>query len=460
LVFRVPGIRTFRLPFKVPKPSNPFSSTLFLLAGFAGLILLGTILLTFPVSSSSGQFTSPITALFTATSAVCVTGLVVVDTGTYWSTFGQAVLLILFQIGGLGFITGATILLMAFAGRFGLRERLVITESMGLDRLGGLLGVVSKVAVFSLVLEAAGAAIFYFHWLATNDGTVSLWVSVFHSVSAFNNCGMDIFGGFKSLSDLQGDTLFLMITAILVILGSTSYVVIADVLGKHSFSKLLLDSKMVLIITLVLLAAGTLFIFGMEYSNQVTLGPLSIPSKITVAFFQAVVPRTAGFSAIDISGLKSITLFFVMGLMFIGGAAGSTAGGIKINTIGVLLLTVFSTLKGKSNIEAFGRQLTVSTVYRAVTLFLAYLGIAGLVILLLSITEVFTIEQILFETFSALSTVGLTAGVTPELSLAGRFIIISAMFIGRLGPLVLMATMGRRRSMADLDYPHETIRLG
>jgi trk system potassium uptake protein len=459
MVFRVPGIRTLRLPFKVSKPSNPFSSTLLLVAGFAGLILLGSIFLIFPISSSSGQFTSPVNAFFTATSAVCVTGLTVVDTGTYWSTFGQVILFILIQLGGLGFITGATVLLMAFAGRFGLRERLVITESMGLDRLGGLLGVVGKVAVFSLVIEAAGASIIYFRWLAT-DGTASLWKAVFHSVSAFNNCGMDLFGGFRSVSGFQGDTLFLVVTAILVILGSTGYVVIADIISKHRFNKLTMDSKVVLLVTLVLLAAGMFFILGLEFSNPATLGPLSIPRKILVAFFQSVMPRTAGFTAIDIGGLKSITLYFILFLMFIGGASGSTAGGIKVNTFGVLLMTVVSTLKGKTRIDAFGRQLTNETVLRSLTLFLFYLGAACLIILVLSFTEQFSIEKVFFETFSALSTVGLTAGITPDLSPAGRVIIIFAMFIGRLGPLALMATLGRRRPMVDIEYPHETIRLG
>jgi trk system potassium uptake protein len=460
LIFRVPGVRTLRLSLKVPKPGNPFSSTLMLVSGFAALIILGMVLLMLPVSSSSGQFTSPLNALFTATSAVCVTGLTVVETGVYWSTFGQVVLLALFQIGGLGFITGATVLLMAFTGRFGLRERLVVTESMGLERLGGLLGVVAKVALFSLIIEAAGAAVFYFHWLAAGDKSASLWTAIFHAVSAFNNCGMDIFGKGNSMAAFSGDALLLLVTALLVVLGSTGYVVIANMIAKRRFIKFSLDTKIVLVLTLALLVLGTLFFLGAEFSNPATLGPLSFPRKLLVAFFQAVVPRTAGFTAVDIAGLKQITLFFVLLLMFIGGAAGSTAGGLKVNTFGVLLMTVAGTLQGKSKIEAFGRQLTVETVYRAFTLFVFYLGVAGLVILALSITEVFPIDKIFFETVSALSTVGLSAGITPGLSIAGRLVIVFAMFIGRLGPLVLMATLSRRRPGADLEYPHETIRLG
>ncbi len=448
------------MPLTVPRPSNPFSSTLMLVAGFAGLIILGTIFLIFPISSSTGQFTSPIDALFTATSAVCVTGLVVVDTGTYWSTFGQLVLLVLFQLGGLGFISGATVLLMAFAGRFGLRERLVINESMGLDRLGGLLGVVTKVAMFSLVIEIAGAMTFYFHWLTSGDGSASFWKAVFHSVSAFNNCGMDLFGDFQSVIGFREDTLFILVTAIMVILGSTGYVVIADLLSKRKFIRLTLDSKLVLLITFALLVGGTLFLFGMEYNNPATLGPLSVPQKLLTAFFQSVVPRTAGFTAVDLAGFRAISLFMVISLMFIGGSSGSTAGGIKTNTFGVLLMTALNTIRGKTDIQAFGRQINKETVNRAVTLTLFYVVMAGIVFLLLSISEVFAIEKIFFETISALSTVGLSTGITPDLSLSGRVVITFAMFAGRLGPLVVMATIGRRRPMFNIDYPHENIRLG
>lgn len=460
LVFRVPGIRALRIPFAIPKPNNPLSTTLFLVYGFAGLIALGAILLILPVSSSSGHFTPPLDALFTATSAVCVTGLVVVDTGTYWSTFGQGVLLALFQIGGLGFITGATLLLLAIGGKFGLKERLVISESMGLDRLGGVLGVVAKVAIFSLTVEGIGAAIFYFRWLAAGDTETSLWTAVFHAVSAFNNCGMDIFGNFKSLSAYQGDAIILLSTAFLVILGGISYVVVADLFRNRGFIKLSLDSKIVLVATLSLLILGTLFYLAAEYSEPLTLGQLSFPEKILVAFFQSVTPRTAGFTAVDVGSIRQVTLFFTMVLMFIGGAAGSTAGGVKVNTLGVLAVTVRSLVRGRGNIEVFGRQLTKDNVFRAVTLSFFYLGSVGIVALALSITETFPFDNILFETFSALGTVGLTTGITPDLSIAGRLIIIIAMFAGRLGPIALMATLVRREQPADMDYPRETIRLG
>jgi trk system potassium uptake protein len=460
LILRVPRIRAARLALIVPKANNPLSSTLILVYGFAGLIILGMILLILPVSSSSGNVTSPINAFFTAASSVCLCGLVVVDTGTYWSIFGQAVLLVLFQIGGFGFIVGATLLILAIGGRFGLREKLFIADSLGMDRIGGILGIVVKVAIFSLMVEAAGAAIFYFRWLAAGEPGSSAWTAVFHSVSAFNNCGMDLFGSYKSLVDYQSDPTILLVTALLILLGSTGYVVIADIGRKRSFFRLSLDSKIVLVTTLVLLVIGTLFYLIAEHAGAATLGPLSWPQKVMVAFFQSVTPRTAGFTAVDIGQLKSITLFFTMFLMFIGGAAGSTAGGVKVNTLGVIFITVISAFRGREHAEAFGRQLTRQTVYRAISLLIFFLGIICLFVILLSITEAFPMDSLLFETLSALGTVGLSTGITPALSAAGKIIIVFAMFVGRLAPLTFMAFLVRRQQATDIEYPPESIRLG
>jgi trk system potassium uptake protein TrkH len=460
LIFRIPGVSSLRIPLFISKPHNPLSSTLFLVYGFAVLIILGTILLILPISSASGHVTSPLNALFTATSAVCVTGLVVVDTGTYWSTFGQGVLLALFQIGGFGFITGSTLLLMVIGRRLGLRDKLFLSDSAGIDRLGGILGVITRIALFSVILEIIGTMIFYFHWRAISAPGTSLWTAVFHAVSSFNNCGMDILGNFKSLGDYRGDATILITTALLIILGSSGYIVVEDFFRHGRFSKITLDSKIVLTTTISLLALGTLFYAVAEFSNQATLGPLSVPQKLAVAFFQSVTPRTAGFSAIDIGSLRQITLFFTMFLMFIGGASGSTAGGLKVNTFGVLAITALNVAKGNENISAFGRQLARQTIYRAMTLFLFYLTLVGLIVLALSITEIFPMDKILFETFSALSTVGLSTGITPYLSMPGRFILVIAMFVGRLAPVTFIATLARRHPSVNIDYPRENVRLG
>ena len=460
LVFRIPGVPAMRLPIRLPKLTNPFSTMVLLAYGFGAVILLGTILLMLPVSSQTGLVTPFLDALFTATSAVCVTGLGVVDTGTYWSTFGQAVLLVLIQIGGFGFITVTTIVLIAIGGKFGLRERLAVSESLGLERLSGILGVVIKIAIFSLIIESIGAALFYIQWLMMGQSGVSLWTAVFHAVSSFNNCGMDLFGNFNSLINYQTDSGTLLITAILIISGSTGYIVVMEYTRKRNFFKLSLDSKMVLLVSFSLIVIGTLFYLVAEYANHVTLGPLTFPQKLMVAFFQSVSPRTAGFTAVDIGGLRQISLFFTMFLMFIGGASGSAAGGIKVNTFGIIILTVIAALRGKSGIEAFGRQVNRQIVYRAVTLVFIYLLTACIVVTALSITEIFPVDNLFFETLSALSTVGLSAGITPGLSIAGRIIITLAMFIGRLGPLVLVTTLVKRQQPVDIDYPNENVRIG
>jgi trk system potassium uptake protein TrkH len=346
-----------------------------------------------PIASNSGSFTSPVNALFTATSAICVTGLAVV-TGTHWSIFGQVVILLLIQIGGFGYISIATVILIGIGRRLGLKERLVLSESIGLDRLGGILGVVIKIAIFVLLIEVIGAAIIYIRWLIIGQPGVSLWTAFFHAVSAFNNCGLDLFGDFKSLAAYNTDATILLTTAVLIILGGIGYVVVMEYTRKRDFYKLSLDSKMVLVTTFSLLLLGTLFYLIAEYSSPATLGPLTFSQKLVVAFFQSVTPRTAGFTAIDIGSLKEVTLFFTMFLMFVGGGSGSAAGGVKVNTFGVLALTVINLLQGKTSIGVFGRQVTRETAYRALTLVFAYLLMVGLIVTILSITENLPIDKI------------------------------------------------------------------
>jgi trk system potassium uptake protein len=459
-VFRMPGVPVWRVPFIIAKPRNPLSSALFLIYGFLAFSILGALLLVLPLSSQSGQWTCPLTAWFTSVSAICVTGLVVVDTGTYWSMFGQAVLFGLFQVGGLGFIASSTVLLLAIGGRFGLREKLFVSESVGIDRLGGILGVVLKIVLFTVIIEGIGAVVLYIYWTVEGTPGVTIWTAIFHAASAFNNCGMELFGNYQSLIGFHSDPVILSVMAILILFGATSYVVVADLLKKRRLSRLSLDSKIVLITTLGLIVAGTLFYLVMEYDGIKTLGPLAFSGKVLTAFFQAAGARTAGFTAIDINELKPISLYFTMFLMCIGGAAGSVAGGVKVNTLGIVLMTVIGVLRGKQNIGAYDRQISKPTVFRAITLFSFYMAAIGLIIIVLSFTESFQFNSLLFETFSALGTVGLSTGITPDLSIAGKIIIIIAMFLGRLGPLTLMAYMVRHTHSDDIDYPHDTIRLG
>ncbi len=468
-VVRKPGDRILRItrvsPWQIslpaiPKPKKPGLSPLLLVYGFLGLIALGTILLILPVASKSGEWTSFVNALFTAASSVCVTGLAVVDTGDYWSGFGQGVILALMQIGGLGFMASATLLLLLLGRKLGLRERWLISQSLGTERLGGMVKMVRRILVFTLICEAIGAAIFYFQFSADSPTGTAAWRAVFHAVSAFNNCGFDIFGNFRSLLDYQTDTTVILTTAALIILGGISFVVVADMGKVRRFSRLSLDSKIVLVTTLGLLVLGTVVILLTEYDNADTLGPMSMPYKFLNSFFHSVTPRTAGFQSINIGSMATYSQFFTILLMFVGGAAGSTAGGIKVNTFGILAATIWSTMRGKEHPGVFGREFVNQQIHRALALVMLSLTLIFLVVFVLTVTEEFGFLNLLFETVSAFGTVGLSTGITPELSVAGRLIITAVMFVGRLGPLILVLSLAQYQQPSAYRYPQDEVRIG
>ncbi|MDD5312892.1 MAG: TrkH family potassium uptake protein [Dehalococcoidia bacterium] len=460
--FSLPSlVKPWRISLTEPlKRKNGEISPLLLVFGFAALIIVGTVLLILPISSRSGHFTAPVDALFTATSAVCVTGLLVQDTGTYWSLFGQAVILILIQIGGLGFMTSATLFLIALGRRIGLREKLLIVETMGIMKLGGLVSLIRKMALFALIVEGMGTAIFYVYFSANSPTGMPLWESLFHAVSAFNNAGFDIFGDYQSLIHYQNNAPFLLTTAGLIIIGGISFVVVADIFGRRRFINLALDSKIVLSTTACLLLGGTLIILFTEFSNVNTLGTMPLPQKLLIAFFQSTTARTAGFSAINMGEITHYCLFFIIILMFIGGASGSTAGGIKVNTFGILVATLVSALRGKEYAGAFNKEFVPQQIYRALAVVILSLGIITTVVFLLTITERYDFLDIFFETVSAFANVGLSSGITPDLSVAGRLIISATVFIGRLGPLTLALLLIERQQTSIYRYPQENVRIG
>jgi trk system potassium uptake protein TrkH len=460
-IYRVPRIRPLRINIPVIRQKRPIGiSLLTIVYGFAGMIILGTVLLMLPVSSKSGEWTSFVNSLFTATSAVCVTGLTVVDTNNYWSYFGQGVILALIQFGGLGFMTSATVFLMAAGRRIGLRGRLLIGESLGVSHLGGVVRLTRNIILFTLIAEIAGALIFYSRFYFEYGSRLGIWKSVFQTVSSFNNAGFDIFGGFRSLSGFHSDYLVLLTTAGLIILGGISFIVLQNIFRSRGIIKSTVDTKLVLLITLILLSAGTLFTLASEFNNPDTLGPMSLPQKILNAFFQSVTSRTAGFSSFSTGTMALSTLFFTMILMFIGGASGSTAGGIKVNTLGILLSTILATIRGKEYPEAFNREIPIQQIFRALTLLVLALALIAVVFMILSFTENFLTIKILFETVSAFGTVGLSTGITPDLSTAGRVVLAFTMFIGRLGPLTLTFALVRAQHTQTHRYPPETIRIG
>jgi trk system potassium uptake protein len=462
IIYRVPRVITqhIRLPrIRSPRPVVGISLLSFVY-GFAAMIAVGTVLLMLPVSSSKGQFTPFITCLFTSTSAVCVTGLVVVDTLDHWNLFGQIVIALLIQLGGLGFMTSTTVLMIAAGRKIGLRDRILVGESLGLSQIGGVVRLARNILYFTLIAEAIGAILFYTRFSSLFGWPLSLWKSIFQSVSAFNNAGFDIFGGFHSLTEYSGDYLVLLTTAALVIIGGISFVVVNNIFRARGLHHSSVDTKLVLLITLILLTSGTIIVLAAEYNNPQTMGNMPLPVKMLNSFFQSVTARTSGFNTINTGSLTLYALFFIIILMFIGGSSGSTAGGIKVNTLGLIVITVWNTIRGREHPEAFGREIHLEQIFRGITLLVLSLGLIAFVFFILSITEHFNSISILFETVSAFGTVGLTTGITPDLSIAGKAIIVIMMFIGRLGPLTLTMALTRNQHINKYRYPKDSVRIG
>ena len=428
--------------------------------GFLLTILIGTGLLMLPISRAGPGGAPLLTALFTATSAVCVTGLVVVDTGTYWSGFGHAIILALIQAGGLGFMTSSTLLLLLIGHRVTLRERVLLGAALGGGGLGSTLRLARKVAIFTLAVEAAGAAVLAARFLGDVDAPRALWWGAFHAVSAFNNAGFDLIGGYRSLVPYDDDPLMLLPVAALIMLGGISYTVVEDVIRRRGFTRLSLDTKLVLVTTAGLVVLGTLAVLFTEWSNPETLGPMSDGPRLLNAFFQAVSPRTAGFNSVSIGGMTEGGLLVVIGLMFIGGASGSTAGGVKLQTFILLLFAILSAIRGRSEVEAFHRRVPTVDVLRALAVALLSVAIVFVVSFALNVTERFVFLRDFFEAVSAFGTVGLSTGITPETTVKGRLILIVTMFAGRLGPLTLFLALAARESRTTYRWPRETVKIG
>jgi trk system potassium uptake protein TrkH len=446
-----------------PRPiRRPPPPALVLTLGFAALIAVGTLVLMLPISSAAGRWTSPVDALFTATSAVCVTGLVVFDTATYWSGFGQAAILLMVQVGGFGFMTGSTLLLLLLAGRrSGLQNRLLVQASTGVTELGGVGRIVRQAAVFTLVAEVVGAGVLFAAFLARglDPVTGAVW-GIFHAVSAFNNAGFDLMGGFQSLSGFADDPLVLGAIGVLIVLGGIGVAIVGDVVSKRRWRRLALETKVVLLTTAVLIGVGATTVLALEWGNPETLGALPEEQRPFNALFEAVTLRTAGFSSMPTGSLRDATLFVVMALMFIGGASGSTAGGIKVTTFSVLLIAIVSTALGRPSAEAFGRRVPHSIIYRALSVALLSVAFVFMVGFTLELVSGAPFVEVLFEATSAFGTVGASTGLTPQLTDAARLVLIPAMFVGRLGPLTLAVALAARARPVSYRPAVETMRIG
>lgn len=430
-----------------------------LVMGFAAIIFTGAFLLTLPVAVQPGEEISFITALFTATSAVCVTGLVVVDTATHWTTFGHVVILVLIQVGGLGFMTMATFFALLLGRRIGLRQRLLIQESLNQTNVAGIVRLAKYVLLFTFIVESGFAAILAVRLSFDLDRPKAVWYGIFHSISAFNNAGFDLFGDFRSLTGYAEDITINLCVTTLIILGGIGFGVIVD-LFQHfkNPSRLTLHTKLTLSVTGFLILVGTITIYLLEFHDS--LAPLSPLGKVLAAYFQAVTPRTAGYNTLDIGMLRPATQFFIIILMFIGASPGSTGGGIKTTTMGALAFSVWSMARGKTETEIFCRRVGQEQIYKSVAILLLATTLVIMVSLLLSITEQADFLAVLFETTSAFGTVGLTMGLTPKLSMAGRILIIMTMFLGRVGPLTMVFAMAQNRRKMSLRFPEEKIMVG
>ncbi len=446
-----------------------------LIYGFLTVILIGTVLLMLPAAAGDGPspaFDQRLTqAIFTATSAVAVTGLVVVETDVAWSRFGQTVIMVLFFIGGLGFMTGAAFLLMIIGQRLGLRGQLLLRAGLGEAQLGAIASLVRKIVIFSVATQIVGIVLLFLRWYVFGElwegislGE-ALWQSTFHAVSAFNNAGFEIMPdavvGGSSLQPFKADIPLLLIMAGLIIIGGLSYFVLADVVSTRRFSKLRLDSKLVLVGTLGLLVAGTAVFLSTEWTHPNSIGAQSVPEKVTDAFFHSAAARTAGFSTVDYNGITHANNIGTEALMFVGGASASAAGGIKVNTFMVVVLAAAATLRGRSRVNAFGREIPSIIVQRAMVV-----GAAATVMLLALFAALVAIQpeldfrQALFEIVSAFGTVGLSTGITSELNTGARILVSVAMFLGRFGPLTLALLMAGREANETYQFASERVRIG
>jgi trk system potassium uptake protein TrkH len=443
---------------RVRRPPSPW---LVLIVGFAVLVAIGTILLLLPIATAPGRTTDPVTALFTATSAVCVTGLVVVDTATHWTPFGHVVILALVQVGGFGFMAGSTLILLLLVGRrTGLRDRLLVQASTGAE-LGNVTSLVRRVGVFTVAAEVVGAIVLTAAFLSRGlDGPQAVWWGIFHAVSAFNNAGFDLVGEFRSLTPFAADPSVLVPVGLLIVLGGTGFAIVGDVVGKRHWNRLALETKIVLLTTIALITAGAVSIGIFEWENPATLGAMPVAQRPLNALFESVTLRTAGFSAVPTGQLAEASLFVVMALMFIGGASGSTAGGIKVNTFSILLVAITSTARGRPSAEAFGRRIPHLLIYRALSVALLSIAVLFLVALGLELTSGGTFVQVLFEAVSAVGTVGASTGITPDLPDPGKLLLAGAMFVGRLGTLTLVLALTARQRRTSHRPAVESIRIG
>lgn len=434
-----------------------------LVLGFAGMILLGAILLNLPISSADYKSIGFVDSLFTATSAVCVTGLVVVDTGTHWTMFGKMVILLLIQAGGLGFMTLATTVAFVIGKKITLRSRMIMQEALNQFTISGVVRLTKYIIFMTLAIEGVGAFLLAIKFIPTYGVKTGIFYGIFHSISAFCNAGFDIIGNGQSLMPFAEAVSINFIIMALIIVGGIGFTVIIDVTQNRKYKKFSTHTKLVLTTTAGLIIGGFILFFLLEFNNPNTLGGLSLKGKFLGALFQSVTTRTAGFNSIPLDQMTISSKFVTVLFMFIGGSPGSTAGGVKTTTIALVVLLVISVIKGRDDVEFQKRRISKESVQRALTvLAIAFFFLLSITLLLTVTEQSENLIEMLFETTSAIATVGLSLGITSKLSVLGRLIIIIAMFIGRLGPVTIVLALANRQNAHKnlIRYPEGKVSVG
>ncbi|WP_138205168.1 TrkH family potassium uptake protein [Haloimpatiens lingqiaonensis] len=444
---------------EILKHKPKFTPVQILAIGFAIVIFTGAILLNLPIASRTGVRTPFIDCIFTSTSAVCVTGLVTLNTSVHWSYFGKTVIMVLIEIGGLGFMSFATMIALILGKRITLKERLVMQEAMNSFSLQGIVKLARYVLFFTFFIQSMGALLLSTQFIPEYGLGKGIYFSIFHSISAFCNAGFDLTG--DSLIPYANNPVVIITIAFLIMIGGLGFFVWAELYNYKRRRKMSLHSKVVITATAILVVVGTILMFLFESNNPGTLRGKSIFEKILSSFFAAVTPRTAGFNSISTSAMSTAGIFLTILLMFVGGSPGSTAGGIKTSTAGLLLMTVVSVIKGKEETEIFKKRINKEIVYRAFAIVVISLGLVITVTMILSITEVgFPFEYLLYEATSAFATVGLTLGLTPKLTVIGKIVLALTMYAGRVGPLTIALALAKNKKKSSIKYPEDKILVG
>lgn len=437
---------------------GPGSGISQVLMGFGVVLVVGTLLLMLPFASDDGEWVGFRTALFTSTSALCVTGLIVADTDVHWSAFGHTVILVLIQVGGLGYMLGTTVVFWMVGRQLGLRDRNMLRVYYGAPSMKETFGFARGVGLFSLVFEVAGLLVLSVAFML--DGAPlgrAWWWGLFHSISAFNNAGFSVTGA--DMEPFAENPLVLLSLSVLILAGSIGFIPVVALMTRRSFKRLPLDSKLIYVTSGAVLLVGAVFVGFVEWRNEQTLGAIEPEHRPVVALFHSV-NRTAGFSALDIGAMTDEAKVSTMGLMFVGGAAGSAAGGLKVAAFSLLLAMMVATLRGREEVTAFGRRIPPAIIKQATTLALYYVGMIFVCTVALTVTSEQEFVDVVFEAVSAVGTVGYSAGGTLSFGDSGHAVLIVAMLFGRFSPLLLILYMSQPRRKLRYHHPSDSVRLG